>query len=196
MKRSSRIRTVVSSIRHFMPLPLAVNASTGARRALQWLTPFWRGQNKISGHDVQLFIGNSPERINSLFKGAVLGYHDALAHQPQLVSGYIVYGRSAWPSAVPHTSYQKNLCALLPLQFIISSRRSLLTTIHIGTTMVTTASSPETFLFIWLPKHCKLDSGALEHMSMFKQWLVALKWPLLWKWPKGKLGIVLLISAI
>ena len=54
---------------------------------------------------VACVVGATHTEPNPLYASAVIGYHRALAHQMQLVAGYLVPGRSAWPSAVPHTSF-------------------------------------------------------------------------------------------
>ena len=54
---------------------------------------------------VACIVGATHIEPNPLYASAIIGYHRALAHQMQLVAGYLVPGRSAWPSAVPHTSF-------------------------------------------------------------------------------------------
>ena len=55
--------------------------------------------------------GASQAKINSILNGALLGYHLALAHQPAVVAGNFVCGRSGWPSAIPHTSFGDSVAA-------------------------------------------------------------------------------------
>ena len=55
--------------------------------------------------------GASQCKVNPLLNSAILGYHEALAHQPALVAGYLVPGRSGWPSAIPHTTYGDSVAA-------------------------------------------------------------------------------------
>ena len=54
---------------------------------------------------LSFIVGATHEQNNPFYCSAVIGYHECLAHQLQHVSGYYIPGRSAWPSAVPHTSY-------------------------------------------------------------------------------------------
>ena len=55
--------------------------------------------------------GGSQAQVNGIINGALLGYHEALPHQPTVVSGYLVPGRSGWPSAIPHTTYGDSVAA-------------------------------------------------------------------------------------
>lgn len=50
----------------------------------------------------------------------MLGYHESLAFQLQLVSGAYYPGRSAWPSAVSHTSYGDSVPAAVARVAIIA----------------------------------------------------------------------------
>lgn len=54
---------------------------------------------------LSFIVGATHEQNNPFYCSAVVGYHECLAHQLQLASGYYIPGRSAWPSAVPRTSY-------------------------------------------------------------------------------------------
>lgn len=53
---------------------------------------------------------------------AFYGYHEALAHQlqPVAVAGYYIPGKSAWPSAVPHTSYGDSIPTSAGINIILS----------------------------------------------------------------------------
>ena len=57
-------------------------------------------------------VGNTHTEIDALYNSSVLGYHECLAYQLQLVAGEYFPGRSAWPSAVPHTSYGDSIPAV------------------------------------------------------------------------------------